>query len=730
LSGLARWCFLHRRIVVLGWVLAIAALVGITQSVGTAYSDSFSLPGTESTRALDLLSSALPAQAGDSDTIVVHVTSGLVTDPAVEKSVSAMLAKVAAAPSVSAVAGPYGPAGAGKISKDGRTAFATVSFAKLANLIPKSDVQNVIDIAHSARSATVQVELGGNAVKQLQQAPPSNSEGIGLLAAGVILFIAFGSLFAMALPLLTAVVALSSGLLTVGLVSHVVPIGTVGPTLAALIGLGVGIDYALFIVTRHRAGIQAGMTPQESAVRALDTSGRAVLFAGATVCIALLGLFVLRLSFLNGLAIPAAMTVLFTVAAAVTFLPAMLGFLGMKVLGRKERRRLASEGPHEPSTVGFWARWAALVERRPRMLAVVATAVMLILTIPVLSLRLGSSDSGNDPAASTTRKAYDLLAQGFGPGFNGPLELVAPVNSAADSATVAALATTLKTEPGVASVVKFPLPPTAKIAIIEVVPTTSPQDAATSDLITRLRSTVIPNAVKGTSVKVYVGGTTAIFDDFAAVLTGKLPLFIGVIILLGFLLLMLAFRSLLVPATAAVMNLLAAGASFGVVVAVFQWGWGTDTLGLGKAGPVEAFLPVIMLSILFGLSMDYQVFLVSRMHEEWVHTGDNRIAVTRGQATTGRVITAAATIMVCVFVAFVFGGERIIAEFGIGLASAVFLDAFVIRTVLVPAAMHVFGKANWWLPGWLDRRLPHLSVEPADEPHDQAPESDAQLVSR
>ena len=302
MSGLARWCFRHRRIVVIAWVLGIAALVGITQSVGTAYSDSFSLPGTESTRALDLLSSALPAQAGDSDTIVVHVTSGSVSDPAVRATVSSMLARVAKAPSVTAVAGPYGPGGAAKISTDGRTAFATVSFSKLADAIPKADVQHVIDLAYSARSATVAVEVGGNAVKQLQQTPPSNSEGVGLLAAGVILFIAFGSLFAMALPLVTAVVALSSGLLSVGLVSHLVTIGTVGPTLAALIGLGVGIDYALFIVTRHRAGIQAGMTPEESAVRALDTSGRAVLFAGATVCIALLGLFVLRLSFLNGLA--------------------------------------------------------------------------------------------------------------------------------------------------------------------------------------------------------------------------------------------------------------------------------------------------------------------------------------------------------------------------------------------------------------------------------------------
>ena len=719
MAGLARWCFRHRRLVVLGWVATIALLVGLTGTLGTAYSDSFSLPGTESTKALDLLTTAFPAQAGDSDTIVVHVENGSVKDPAVQTAVASLLDKVAKSPSVASVASPFAAAGAHQISKDGRTAYADVAFTGLANELPKADVQHVIDLVQAARMPALQVEIGGNAIKQVQQTPPSNSELVGLVAAGIILFIAFGSLFAMALPLLTAVVALGSGLLAVGLLSHLVPIGTIGPTLAGLIGLGVGIDYALFIVTRHRSGIQAGLTPEEAAVRALDTSGRAVLFAGGTVCIALLGLFVLRLSFLNGLAVPAALTVLFTVAAAVTFLPALLGFLGMRVLSRKERRRLAAEGPHEPHAEGFWARWAALVERRPKALALGATAVIVLLTIPVLSLRLGSSDSGNDPPGSTTRNAYDLLAQGFGPGFNGPLQLVAEINSPADSAALAALATKLADVPGVASVNPFPTPPGTKVGIISVVPTTSPQDAATSDLIKHLRETVIPAATAGTSLQVFVGGTTAIFDDFADVLTSKLPLFIGVIIVLGFLLLLLAFRSLLVPATAAVMNLFAAGASFGVVTAVFQWGWFLDLLGLGKAGPVEAFLPVIMLSILFGLSMDYQVFLVSRMHEEWIHTGENTLAVTRGQATTGRVITAAAAIMICVFAAFVFGGQRVIAEFGIGLASAVFIDAFVLRTVLVPAVMHWFGPANWYVPAWLDQRLPHLSVEPADEPADQ-----------
>jgi putative drug exporter of the RND superfamily len=716
LASLALWCFRHRRTVVIGWLAVIGVLAGLTASIGTAYSDSFSLPGTESTKALSLLSSAFPAQAGDSDTIVVHVRSGSVHDPAVQSKVSSMLGQVGKSPSVAAVTSPYAAAGARQISKDGRTAYANVSFAKQAHELPKADVQHVIDLAQSARSAGVDVELGGNAIKQIEQTPPSNSTLIGLAAAAVILFIAFGSLFAMALPLVTAVVALGSGLLAVGLLSHVVGIGTVGPTLAALIGLGVGIDYALFIVTRHRAGILGGLTPEDAAVRALDTSGRAVLFAGGTVCVALLGLLVLRLSFLTGLAVPAALTVVFTVAAATTFLPALLGFLGPRVLGRKERRRLAVEGPHEPHAQGFWARWAALVERRPKPLAAVATVVMLVLMLPMLSLRLGSSDSGNDPSGSSTRKAYDLMAQGFGPGFNGPLQLVAEVKSPADAAALTALAGKLRSEPGVASVTPFPAAPGAKLGIVQVVPTTAPQDAATSDLIQHLRNSVIPAAEQGTSLQVYVGGTTAIFDDFANVLTSKLPLFLGVIVLLGFLLLMLAFRSLLVPATAALMNLLAAGASFGVVTAVFQLGWGTDLLGLGKAGPIEAFLPVIMLAILFGLSMDYQVFLVSRMHEEWVHTGDNRRAVGRGQATTGKVITAAAAIMIFVFLGFAFGAQRVIAEFGIGLSSAVLLDAFVLRTVLVPAMMHIFGKANWWLPKWLDRLLPHLSVDPVDEP--------------
>ena len=502
--------------------------------------------------------------------------------------------------------------------------------------------------------------------------------------------------------------------MTTGLLSNAVTIPSSGPTLGILIGLGVGIDYALFIVTRHRNNLKAGMSPAEAAVRALNTSGRAVLFAGTTVCIALLGMLVLRIGYISGLGIAAAITVLFTVAAAATLLPALLGFLGLRVLSRRERRRLAAEGPAPDGTSGMWTRLAAFVRRHPAPLAAVAATSMLVLAIPVLSLRLGSSDAANDPAATTTHQAYELLADGFGPGFNGPLELAGTTSTPADAAAFARLAGTLRTEPGIAAV-------SAPVAghgasLISVTPAASPEAVATSTLISHLRDSVIPAAEHGTTLRVYVGGITAINGDFATVIAPKLLIFVGVILVLGFLLLMLAFRSLLIPAVAAVMNLLAAAASFGVLVAVFQYGWGLHVLNLGQAGPIESFLPVLMLAVLFGLSMDYEVFLVSRIREEWAAASDNHQAVRTGQATTGRVIIAAATIMILVFSAFILSGQQVIGEIGIGLAAAVLLDAFLLRTILVPALMHLAGRANWWLPGWLDRILPHLSIEPATQP--------------
>ena len=718
MASFARWCYRHRVIVVIAWLAVLFSVVAIERAVGSAYSNTFSLPGTESSRAQDLLTAALPKQAGDSDTIVWHARNGSVNDPAVQASMGALLKRVTQVPTVAAVRSPYGPAGAAQISQDGRTAYATVDFTELAQSLPEADVNHVIDLVKGANTKALQVAVGGQAIQQVSQTPPSNSEAIGLVAAAIIILIAFGSLLGMALPLIAAVVALGTATFAISLFSHLVSIAIIAPTLAALIGLGVGIDYALFIITRYRDGLKAGLSSEEAAVRALNTAGRAVLFAGGTVCTALLGLLVLRLSFLNGLAYASVITVVLTMATALTLLPALLGFMGTRVLSRRERRRLSESGPQDGHTTGFWASWARFVSRRPVILAVVAVAVMLTLASPVLDLRLGLSDAGNDPASSTTRKAYDLLAAGFGPGSNGPLLLVAQTGSAADTAALGKLTQAVQQVPNVAAVVPFPSKPGAKVAIVEVIPKTSPQDVRTSDLITHLRDVVIPAAERGSGLRVLVGGATAIFDDFAAIISAKLPLFIAVIIGLGFLLLLIAFRSLLVPATAAVMNLLAAAASFGVVVAFFQWGWGSNLLGLGRPGPVEAFLPVIMLAVLFGLSMDYQVFLVSRMHEEWVHTHDNRHSVITGQATTGRVITAAAAIMISVFAAFVFGGQRVIAEFGIGLAVAVFLDAFILRTVLVPSLMHLFGRANWWLPAAVDRRMPHLSVEPTEDAED------------
>jgi len=511
-----------------------------------------------------------------------------------------------------------------------------------------------------------------------------------------------------------AISGLVSGLMTASLLSHGVSIPSLGPTLATLIALGVGVDYALFIVTRRRANLKAGMPSAEAAARALNTAGRAVLFAGITVCLALTGLLVLRLNYLSGLGIAATIAVLFTMAAAVTLLPALLGFCGTRVLSRKERRRLAEDGPELEGTAGWWPRWAATVQRHPLRLAAIALPVMLVLAVPFLSLRLGSSDQGNNPTSTTSRHAYDLLAEGFGPGFNGPLELVATSGTPAEKTALTRLATTLRTEPGIAAVT----PPAylGGTAVINVVPTTSPEAAATSDLITRLRQGPIPAAEQGTSLRVYVGGTTAVFGDFATVISHKLPLFLAVIIAFGFLLLLLAFRSLLIPAVAAVMNLLAAGASFGVMVAIFQYGWGLRLLNLGHAGPVESFLPVLMLAVLFGLSTDYEVFLVSRMHEEWAATGNNHHAVRTGQATTGRVIAAAAAIMICVFSAFILSGQQAVGEFGLGLGVAVLLDAFLLRTILVPALMHLLGRANWWLPTRIDHALPHLSIEHATEP--------------
>ncbi|MGY5078207.1 MMPL family transporter [Streptomyces nigrescens] len=725
MTALARWCLRRRIVVIVLWLAAFAGVAVAAGVTGAAYSNNYEVPGTESGQASARMAKAFPERSGDSDTLVWHTDSGTVRSAAVKKTMRHTLEKIAALPGVSEVESPYGRhadgTGARQISKDGHTAYASVLFDRRTDDLDVDQVQKVVDTAQTASRPGLQVELGGAGIA-LTEAPRAQlPEIIGLCAAAVVLFLAFGSLAATFLPIITALAAVGTASAGITLLSHAMTVADFAPMLGMLIGLGVGIDYALFIVTRHRKGLREGLPVDEAATRAVAVSGRAVVFAGATVCIALLGMLILRLSFLNGVALAASLTVVLTVAAAVTLLPALLGLIGMRALSRRERRRLAEQGPRPERTTGIAARWSGFVERHPKLLGTVAAAVMLALALPAFGLHLGTSDQGNNPATSTTRKAYDLLAgdghgSGFGPGSNGPLTLVGTLDGAKDRIAFDALPDRLRDTPGVARVSRPVFDGGHSTGVITVVPTSSPQSRQTSDLVERLRTEVLPEAGGAATLRVQVGGITASYDDFASLIVGKLPLFIGVVIALGSVLLLLAFRSIGIPLKAALMNVAAVASSFGIVVAVFQWGWGSEMLGLGSAGPIEPFLPVIMVSVLFGLSMDYQVFLVSRMYEEWQLTHNNRRAVRVGLAETSRVINSAAVIMIAVFGAFVLSGDRIIAMFGIGLAAAVALDAFVLRTLLVPALMHLLGGANWWLPSWLDRWLPRISIEPPPEP--------------
>ncbi|SQE00754.1 Putative integral membrane export protein, MMPL domain [Parafrankia sp. Ea1.12] len=714
MATLARWCFQHRRLVLFLWIAALVGLTALGRVTGSDYKDAFSLPGTDSQKAIDILERDFPAQSGDSASIVLHARTGALSDPAVEPRATEMLAKIADLPHVAEVVSPFTADGEGQTNPDGTTAFATVALDLPGNELPLDDIERLVDTARSYDSGALQVELTGQVVAIVEQPQQSASELIGVVAAAVILFLAFGSLLAVTLPLITAIMALGVGMALIVQVSHLTTVAEFSTMLATLIGLGVGIDYALFIVNRHRIGLRAGRTPEESAVTAVNTSGRAVIFAGMTVCIALLGLFALGVTFLYGVALAAALTVAMTMLASVTLLPALLGFYGSKVLSRRQRRRMAEHGPEPEQPSGFWWRWAKGVERRPAVLAVLSAGVIVLIAIPFLSLRLGSSDLGNGADTKTSKRGYDLLADGFGPGFNGPFMLVTEINSPADLQTMNQAVEAARKAEGVASVTPPRQSPNGHAAIATLYPTTSPQAAETATLLDRLRDDVIPAATGGAASPVYVGGITAVFEDFSGVLSSKLPLFIGIVVVLAFLLLVVVFRSLLIPLTASLMNLLAVGAAFGAVVAVFQWGWLSDLLGISP-GPIESFLPVMLFAILFGLSMDYEVFLVSRMHEEWTARRDNRIAVSLGQAETGRVISAAGAIMTLVFASFILGDDRVIKLFGLGLALAILLDAFVIRTVLVPALMHLFGRANWWLPKGLDRVLPRVSVESAED---------------
>jgi putative drug exporter of the RND superfamily len=735
---LARWSTTHRLYIVLGWIALLVAVNAVAQSAGTSYSNNFTLPGSDSQRAADLLKKSFPVQAGDRDTIVFRVASGNVDDPAVRARMESTFAQVAKLPHVASVVSPYSPASGGEaISKDGRIAFATVLFDEKANDLPKSAGEGVVKVASAARQPGLQVELGGFAIEATQREGFGLSTAIGLLAAIVVLLITFGSLIAMGLPIVTALFGLGTGLGLIALFTHVVDTPDFSSELAAMIGLGVGIDYSLFIVTRFREayagpGPTAGLV-RESVVRAMDTAGRAVLFAGCTVVIALLGMMVLGVSFLYGVAISASIGVLLVMLGSLTLLPALLTFAGPRLVRPSRRARRRGEQAARAPGTGAWLRWSRFVQSRPWTIATVSTLVMLAIAAPALALRLGSSDAGNDPKSFTARRAYDLLAEGFGKGFNGPLLVVAQLphvvqvtatsGSAIKTSPVApggphatsdldTLRAGLASTPGVVSVTPPRLNPARDVATLSVYPHSAPQDYATSQLVSHLREEVIPPLAEQSGMRVYVGGVTAGSVDFATSLGHKLPLFIGVVVLLSALLLMVVFRSLVIPVQAAFMNLLSIGAALGVIVVVFQWGWLDGIIEISK-GPIESFIPVMLFAIVFGLSMDYEVFLVSRIHEQWARGSDAKRAVGEGLALTGRVVTAAAAIMICVFLSFMLGENRVIKEFGLSLASAVFLDAVVVRCLLLPAVLSILGERTWRIPAWLHRALPRVNIEGA-----------------
>ncbi len=707
---LGNWCTTHRTMVILAWIVALVGAGIAAGSAGSAFSENFKLPSSDSQRAVDLLEKRFPAQSGETATIVFRATAGAESPP-VKQKMSTAFAAIAKVPHVSEVSNPYAGSGAAAVSDDGKIAYATVQFDEQGKKIGKENVEKVMDLAQGAAAPGLQVELGGQPIEEVRQEEGDTSFMIGLLAAVVILLFTFGSVVAMGLPLLTALFALGVGISLVTLGTHVFDTADFATQLAAMIGLGVGIDYALFILTRFRNGLDEGLEPQPAVVKAVDTAGRAVLFAGLTVIISLLGMLLLGVTFLYGVAIAAAIAVTMTMIASLTLLPALLAIAGRRV----DRLRLPGLGKRRPMSemeLGRWYRWSAMIQRHPVVAMLLSGSLLVILCIPVLSLRLGSSDAGSDPAGTTTRKAYDLLADGFGEGFNGSLQVVAELPKRGDDAVLVSLRREIEDQPGVAAVTTPTLNPAKDVGVIVVYPTTSPQSEATTKLLERLREDVVPPAAQRSGAHVYIGGITAIFEDFGNVLTEKLPLFIGVVVLLSALLLMAVFRSVLVPLKAMLMNLLSIGASFGIVVAVFQWGWLGGLIGLEGTGPIEAFLPVFLFAIVFGLSMDYEVFLMSRIHEEWENSHEATRAVTRGLALTGRVITAAAAIMVTVFASFMIGEDRIIKLFGLGLSAAVLIDAVVIRTVLVPSIMQLFGARAWWVPSWLSRILPRISVEP------------------
>jgi putative drug exporter of the RND superfamily len=694
---LASWSQRRRWWAVALWVIVLAAVTAATRAAGSDYHNDYSLPGTQSQQALDTLKRHAPGQAGAAVQIVMADPAGI-RAPDTRERVTAMLGQVAHLPHVAAVHNPY--AGSAAISRDGTIGYATVVLDGQAQEIPSTDVRAIIHTAQDAAGGGLRVELGGEAIRGAEESPGGRAEGAGLLAALVVLVLLFGSVLAASIPII-AVFAVGSAVGLVVLASHVVTVADYTLPLMILVGLGVGIDYALLLFSRYRSELLRGVDRQQATRTSLDTAGRTVLFAGCTVIIALLGLIALGLGSLQGVAIAVALTVLMTMLAAVTLLPALLAIMGRRI----ERAVLRRAGRRRRPEGAYWAMWSVLVQRRPWAMLLAAGAVLVALSAPVLGMHLGFADAGNDARPTTSRQAYDLLAKGFGPGFNGPLIVVADGRPAAGPMHHA-----LASTPGVAAVTPPAVSPDGKITTVIAFPAAKPQDLATQDLVNRLRTTVLPPLAHETGTHIMVGGTTAATVDFANAVANRLPLFIAVVIGLSALLLLLVFRSLLIPVKAALLNVLSVGAALGVITLVFQHGVLGGALGI-EPGPIEAFVPVMIFAIAFGLSMDYEVFLLARMHEAWQRMRDPRAAIREGMATTGRVVTAAAVIMVVVFASFLLDPSRMLQQFGLGLAVAVFLDALVIRCLMVPAAMSLLGTRAWWLPAGIARWLPRVALE-------------------
>jgi putative drug exporter of the RND superfamily len=711
LGRLAGYAFRRRGRVVLAWIAGLILATGLSAAFAGEFAADYAAPGSDSAQAQQLLAERFPSQSGDTIDVVVRAEPGA-DDPAVRAAVGDLLTALADESHVAAAEDPYATPGA--ISADGRTLLAHLRL-DVANPVdmPIADTERLLDTAARAEQPGLDVALGGQSV-QLAEQGEIGSEGIGLAAAAIILLLTFGSVVAAGLPLVVAVAGLAVSGALIGLVAAVVDVPDWSTSLAAMMGIGIGIDYVLLMVTRFREWRVAGLDPEAATVATLDTAGRSVLVAGSTVVVSMLGLFAMGLSFMRGAALATIVGVLVVMVAAVTLFPALLGYFGRWIdrlrlpLGRRRPMQVAAGGHVLPSR--GWVRWSRLVDRHSVIAAAVGVAALIALAAPFLGVRFGFPDAGNDVEERSTRQAYDLVSDGFGAGANGPLVLVADVSDGEGSA-LTALTDDLAATVGVAAVLPAQLNPAGDAALLTVIPTTGPQDEATEDLVRTLRDDVVPAATEGTGLTVHVGGMTAMAIDSTDNIAQRLPLLIGGVVVLSMLLLLVSFRSIAIPVTAALMNLLSVAAAYGVVALFLQGGWAGQLIGIDTETPMPAFIPVLMFAVLFGLSMDYEVFLVSRMRESWLRTRDNSQAIVDGLAGTGRVVTAAAAIMVAVFAAFVPSPEVFLKVIGVGMAAAILVDATVVRMLLVPAIMHLLGRANWWLPRWLDRRLPQLHVE-------------------